>query len=259
MTTAVPISLVVITLNEEKNIERCLKSVPFAQDIVVVDSGSQDRTVEIAQKLGARVIQQPWLGFSKQKTFAAQQARHDWVLSLDADEALDEKALEKILQLSKDDFSQFDGFEFYRRNFHLGRWLKYGGQYPDRQIRLFHRLKAQWTNVEVHERIEAPKAKALKVDILHWPFPNGVRDQVSTLNRYSDLRAVDFAKKGKTFAVVKMLLKSVSKFIELYFLKRGFLDGVPGLIVALVSTFATFLRWVKLYELQNLKSKTDSK
>ncbi|MEK6553746.1 MAG: glycosyltransferase family 2 protein [Bdellovibrionota bacterium] len=251
------LSLVIITLNEEKNIERCIRSAPMALDIVVLDSGSRDRTREIAQSLGARVFNEPWPGFYKQKTRAVELAEHNWVLSLDADEALSPAAQIALTELLDQDLEACDGFEFSRMTYHLGRWLRHGGNYPDRQVRFFHRHRAHWLNTNVHERIIAKNVKRISGDILHWPFANGLFDQIATVNKYSALRAQDFADKGKRFSSFKLVGKTLSKFIETYFLKRGFLDGVPGLISALVSSFATFLRWAKLYEQQN--SKADSK
>ncbi len=252
------LSLAIITLNEERNIERCIRSAPMAADVVVLDSGSTDRTREIAQSLGARVFNEPWPGFYKQKTRAAELVENPWVLSLDADEALSPEAQKTVSDLLDQDLSGYDGFEFSRRTFHLGRWLYHGGNYPDRQVRLFHRERAHWLNTNVHERIIAKNVKRVSGDILHWPF-RGLIDQISTVNKYSGLRAQDFAEKGKKFSSFKMLAKTVSKFVETYFLKQGFRDGVPGLISALVSSFATFLRWAKLYERQKVHTEHDSK
>ncbi len=253
-------SLVIITLNEEKNIERCIRSAPMASDVVVLDSGSTDRTREIAQSLGARVFNEPWPGFYKQKTRAVELAENDWVLSLDADEALSpeaQKSLNDLLNQDSEVLATYDGYESARRTHHLGRWLYHGGNYPDRQVRFFHRKRAHWLNANVHERIIAKKVKRIDGDILHWPFAKGLFDQIATVNKYSGLRAQDFNEKGKKFSATKMVLKTMSKFIEIYFLKRGFLDGRAGLISAFVSTFATFLRWGKLYEIQKLQGKNE--
>lgn len=253
-----PITLAVITFNEEKNIERCIRSVPFAGDVVVVDSNSTDKTVDIARRLGARISIEPWKGFSRQKTRAMALGRYDWVLSLDADEALSPEAQEEIQALFANGEPAADAFESPRLTWHLGRWLYHGGNYPDRQIRLFHRARSKWSDTEVHERVvavskDAHKVEKLKAPILHWPFEN-VAEQVATINRYSGLRAEDWAKQGKRFGALKMAVKTVGKFFEVYFLKRGFLDGIPGLINAFVASFATFLRWAKLYE-KSLPSK----
>lgn len=245
-------SVAVITLNEEKNLARCLASVEgLTDDIVVVDSGSSDRTVEIAKAHGARVLNRAWTGFYDQKTFATASAAHDWVLSLDADEELSSEARAFLGEWSKTpSCDTVDGYEFHRRNFYLGRWMKHGANYPDRQVRLFHRGHAHWLNTNVHERVIAQRIEKTRIDILHYPRTS-IKEMVDTINRYSALRAQDFKAKGKRFSSLKMVAKIFSKFFEIYFFKRGFLDGAPGLILALNSSFATFLRWAKLYELEN--------
>lgn len=240
------LSLVIITLNEEKNIERCIRSVPFAVDIVVVDSGSEDKTLEIAKRCGARIFQEPWKGFYKQKVRATALARHDLVLSLDADEALSEAAQEELRALL--DTETLDAaYEFPRVTYHLRRWMLHGGNYPDRQIRLFDRKRANWLEAEVHERVLCKTKTLMKSAILHWPFAD-IGEQVNTINRYSALRAVDFEKSGKKFSAFKMVTKTISKFIESYVMKQGFRDGIPGLITSMNTSFSTFLRWAKLYE-----------
>lgn len=240
------LSLVIITLNEEKNIERCIRSVPFADDIVVVDSGSRDRTLEIAKSLGARTFHEDWQGFYKQKTKATELAQHHLVLSLDADEALTESSQKEVLALLNQD-TLSDAYEFPRLTYHLGQWLYHGGNYPDAQIRLYDRRKTKWLNAQVHERVLCDTKTRMQHPILHWPFSE-LADQVTTINRYSALRAVDFESKGKRFSAFSMFTKMISKFIEAYFLKQGFRDGVPGLIGAVNTSYATFLRWAKLYE-----------
>lgn len=251
-----PLSLIVITLNEEKNIERCLRSVPFASDILILDSGSTDRTVELARKLGARTLQEPWRGFARQKTRATALARHDWVLSLDADEALSDQAQKEILTLfssgGDDPLPDVDAFSFPRQAYYLGRWMKHSGMYPDRQVRLYHRARAQWKDARVHEKIEAKNVRKMTGDILHWPFED-ISAQIATINRYSNLRAADLLERGEKYCAIKMVTKTVSKFFETFILKRGFRDGQEGLIAAMVSAFATFLRWSKLRELQQSK------
>jgi glycosyltransferase involved in cell wall biosynthesis len=247
--------------------------VPCAGDIVVVDSGSEDKTVEIARRLGARVTVEPWRGFGKQKIRATALARYDWVLSLDADEALSPEALAEVecrmsvvvkaSAAAAADNSTLnsaptpDGvaFAFPRVTHHLGRWIRHGGMYPDFQTRLFHRGHAKWADVPVHEKIIADKVTRVAGDILHWSFED-ISHQVATINRYSTLRSEQFRANGKGFSVLKLLFKPFGKFIEVYFWKRGFLDGRAGLIIAFVSSFATFLRWAKLYEIETVKDKT---
>lgn len=248
-----PLSLVVITLNEEKNLRRCLQSVPFAQEIIVVDSGSTDRTVEIAKELGAKVVHQPWLGFGPQKQFAVDLAANRWVLSLDADEALSEDLQSEILQCFGNlGAGGVAGFDMPRKSFHLGRWILYGGWYPDYQLRLFDKEKARWQDSQLHERVECPSKERLKGDLLHFVF-HDLADQIETNNRYSTLGAKSLAQAGKSFSIFKLCLKPVSKFLETFFWKRGFLDGLPGFIIAVGASYSVFLKFAKLYEDEKLR------
>jgi glycosyltransferase involved in cell wall biosynthesis len=248
-----PISLVIIALNEQKNIERCILSAPFVSEVVVLDSGSTDDTVAIARKLGARVFVEPWRGFAKQKIRATQLAANDWVLSLDADEALSPELAEEIKKLN---FSaDVDAYAMPRLTYHLNQWMYHSGMHPDYQTRLFNRKKTNWKDVQVHEHIEAKNKQKLNNNILHWSFES-VTHQIETINKYSSLRAVDFKNSGKKYSSLKMMTKIISKFFEAYIFKKGYRDGVPGLIVSVVSAFATFLRWAKLYEIEtNEKNK----
>lgn len=241
------LSLVVITFNEEKNIERCLKSVPFASDIVVVDSGSQDRTVEIARSLGARVLVEKFRGFGAQKNFGAAQARHDWILSLDADEALSPELAREIEAFLDNNDETIDGFLLPRISFHMGRWIKHGGWYPDRKLRLYHRQRAQWNLSPVHEAIEAQRVARMHGCIRHWVFRD-LFHQVETNNKYSSLGTDVLEQKSETFSLFKLLTKPLTKFVECYILKRGFLDGMPGFIIAVGAAYSVFLKWAKLWE-----------
>jgi len=240
------ISLAIIAKNEEANIERCIRSASFVDEVLVLDSGSEDRTVEIAKGLGATVVVEPWRGFAKQKMRVTELAKNDWVLSLDADEALSPEASEEVQKLLMQPLTA-DAYAFPRMTHYLGRWMRHSGMYPDYQLRLFNRTRAKWTDTNVHEHIVADKVVKLKSQILHWSFRD-LADQVDTINRYSSLRAEDWKAAGKRFSLLKLVLKPVSKFIETYVLKRGFLDGTPGLIASLASSYATYLRWAKLYE-----------
>jgi glycosyltransferase involved in cell wall biosynthesis len=250
------LSLAIICLNEAANIERCIRSVPFADEVVVVDSGSRDGTPEIARGLGARVFHEEWRGYREQKKFATDRCAHDWVLSLDADEALSVEAQAEVKALLESPgLETADGFEFPRLSFNLGRWIRHGGWYPDRQLRLYHRHRAEWRGGgHVHERIAAERVARLKHPILHWPFPTHA-EQVATNNRYSGLGAKELFDRGARFSLPKLFFKPVSKFIETYFLKRGFLDGLPGFIISVGAAYSVFLKFVKLWELE--RSPTD--
>jgi glycosyltransferase involved in cell wall biosynthesis len=256
-----PVSLVIITLNEAKGIARAIESASFCSDIVVLDSGSTDDTCQIAQGLGARVSIEKWRGFRDQKQQATDLAIYDWVLSLDGDEALSVELQKEIkdvltkLEIGKGQESfLFDGCRMPRLTWNLGRWIRHGGWYPDYQLRLYNRKRAKWVGGHVHEYVKAERVDTLKSPILHYPFFEHA-DQVATNNRYSGLGAEALHAKGEKFHLHKLLLKPVSKFVETYFLKRGIRDGIPGLIIAVGAAYSIFLKYAKLWELQNTKKK----
>lgn len=253
-----PISLVIITLNEQEGIARAIESASFCDDIVVLDSGSTDDTCQIARDLGARVILEEWRGFQAQKQRATDLAKNDWVLSLDGDEAVGSELREELLTLFNRwakgaDQSHFnvDGYKFSRLTFNLGRWIRHGGWYPDFQLRLFNRTRARWVGGQLHERVSASRVERLQGDLLHYPFINHA-EQVATNNRYSGLGAEVLFTNGVKFRKSKLVTKPISKFIETYFLKRGFLDGLPGFIISVGAAYSIFLKFVKLWELQKL-------
>ncbi len=253
------ISLVIITLNEELNIERCIRSVPWVSDVVVLDSGSSDRTVEIAKSLGARVFVEAWRGYRDQKIRATELAKYDWILSLDADEALSPEAAAEVLTLLKTPQTdqptdqqtdqQVDGLEFPRLSFHMQRWIRHGGWYPDWQLRFFHRQRARWGEGHVHERVHATTKRRLQHPILHWPF-QGLAEQVQTNNNYSTLGARDLFERGRRYSIIRLLFKPMSKFVETYVVKRGFQDGWPGFVIAVGAAYSVFLKFAKLRELE---------
>lgn len=246
-------SLVIISLNEEANIERCIRSAPWVDEVIVLDSGSSDRTQEIAKSLGAKVFVEPFRGFRAQKQRATDLAKNDWILSLDADEALSEGASQELKFLAESDqLNQYDGFEMPRLSFHMGRWIKHGGWFPDRQLRLFNRKSAGWAKGHVHERIEAKRVLRINALLHHWPF-GSLTEQIKTNNEYSSLGARDLFDQGKKFSVLKLIFKPWSKFMETYFIKRGFLDGMPGFIIAVGAAYSVFLKFAKLRELEQKK------
>ncbi len=252
-----PLSLAIITLDEEANIERCIRSVPWADDVVVVDSGSRDRTCEIAESLGARVFKEAWRGYRDQKSRATELCRHDWVLSLDADEALPDASraeLERVFAAGTLTAGAVDGFEFPRLSFHMERWIRHGGWYPDWQLRLFHRGRAKWGAGHVHERVAAAAVQRLREPIHHWPFDD-LAEQVRTNNDFPALGARDLFERGRRFSAISLVFKPWSKFMETYLLKRGFLDGMPGFIIAVGAAYSVFLKFAKLRELERAAAK----
>jgi len=255
-----PISLCIVTLNEEDNIQRCIESVTFASDIVILDSGSTDKTKDLALRLGARVFEEPWKGFGLQKQRAVELALHDWVLCLDADEELSFELATEIYEAANDDFksNHFNSYKMPRRSFYLGRWLYFGGWYPDYQTRLFNRTKSNWSSETLHESVQGLgtgndlkiKTKSLKFNLNHYPFEN-LTDQIQTNNRYSTLGAEALLKKGQTVRLWQLIVKPFIKFIELYFVKLGFCDGIPGYIIAMGGAYSYFLKYAKAWEQQH--------
>jgi glycosyltransferase involved in cell wall biosynthesis len=243
------ISLVIITYNEEKNIARCIESAKgIADDILVVDSFSTDATERICRDLGATFIQHQFEGHIEQKNYALSQARHDCVLSLDADEALSPELASGIAQV-KNNWQQ-DGYAFNRLTSYCGKWIKHCGWYPDPKIRLFDRRKAVWGGINPHDTIiMAPGTTTRHIpgDLLHYTF-NSVAEHIAQINTFSEIKAEGLFKQGKRVSLVRMLLEPLFKFFKSYFLKAGFLDGWYGLIICANSAHAIFLRYAKLYE-----------
>jgi len=244
-------SLVVIARNEAHNIGRCIQSARFVAEVLVAENESFDKTSEVAESFGARVIHPPWQGFGRQKKFAALQAQQDWILALDADEALSQELQKEILE----NFSSLQPdtvYYFPRKSFHLSRWIKHGGWYPDRQPRLFHRKHSMWNEAEIHESVEGKQQAFFKSDLEHYVFRD-LSQQVMTNDRYSTLQAQDYVKAGKKFSFFKAMTKPWVKFIECYFLKLGFMDGYPGFVIAVGAAYSVFIRWAKIWEIQRRK------
>ncbi len=243
-----PLSVVVITKNEIHNIERCLASIPWADEYLVIDSGSTDATVEKSKALGAKVLVESWRGFGAQKALASRLAKNDWILSLDADEALSPELSQEI----KTQFASLDpktGYEMPRQSFHMGRWIRHGGWYPDAQLRLFHRDHSMWNESAIHEKVICARTARFENRLLHYVFRN-LHHQIETNNRYSSLQAEELSQSGQKFSFIKLIFKPPTKFIESYFVKLGFLDGIPGFVIAVGAAYSVFLRWGKLWEIQ---------
>jgi glycosyltransferase involved in cell wall biosynthesis len=249
------LSLVIITLNEERNIERCIKSVPFASEIIVVDSFSQDRTVQIARELGAKVMTRPFDGYRNQKQFAHEQVSSEWVLSLDADEALSPLLQDEIKNVLTQPVQQVSGFRMPRLSFHLGKWIRHGGWYPDFQTRLYKKNKASWVGGVVHEHVAVDGIVTdLNSDLQHYVFRD-LDDQIDTNNEFSTLGAQDLMRRGCRFSVFKLVFKPVGKFFECFIWKRGFLDGPEGFIIALGAAQSMFLKHAKFWEARVVSAK----
>ncbi|MBF0454333.1 MAG: glycosyltransferase family 2 protein [Magnetococcales bacterium] len=243
-----PLSVTIITLNESDALPACLESVAFAEDLVVVDSGSTDDTLQIAQSMGARVFSQPWLGYGQQKNFAVDQARHDWVLCLDADERVDPLLRASIETALSHPNPPFNGYQIARRNHFLGRGLKHGFGYPDINIRLMNRHRGRWTEPSVHEYIQVTgPVGRLDGDLLHFSAEN-FQQYLEKHNRYTTLQAQMLMAHPPRWLRLKMVVNPLVCFIKGYVIKRAFLDGLPGLVHTVCHCFTTFTKYAKLYE-----------
>ena len=243
-----PLSVVLITLDAASHLEACLLSAAFADEILIVDSGSMDDTTALAEKYGARVIRQEWLGFGPQKQFAVAQAAHDWVLCLDADERVTAElraSIEAALIAPA-----FGAYRFARCNRFLGRYLRHGEGYPDLNLRLFDRRRAGWTNDVVHENVAAEcEVSTLNGDLLH-DSAETIASYLTKQNRYTSLAADAAFAAGKRASVAKLLFSPLVRFIKFYGVRRGFLDGLPGLIHIVIGCFNSFGKYAKMTELQ---------
>jgi glycosyltransferase involved in cell wall biosynthesis len=244
------ISAVIIALNEEDRIEDALKScLEVADEIVVVDSYSSDKTVEIAKKYGAKIFENEFIDYGSQKNFALQKAEHEWVLNLDADERVSVPLKDEILKLKKRGDIDTDGFLVNRKTAYLGRWIKHSGWYPDRKLRLFKKKKSRWQG-RIHERLVLEgKTSRLDGDILHFTYRD-MSDHVRRLNRYSGMQAEDIVKNGKKLLYLRSLLLPPVTFLRFYIWKAGLLDGFPGFVIALVSSWATAMKYLKAIEIK---------
>ncbi|HJU49220.1 MAG TPA: glycosyltransferase family 2 protein [Pseudogulbenkiania sp.] len=247
------LSVVLITKNAARQIAACLESCRFADEIVVVDSGSSDDTIAIAKSYNAKVIHQDWLGFGPQKQFAVQQARHDWVLCLDADEWLSLELANEIKELLNN--PQAIAYRFPRSNKFMGRFLRHGEGYPDLSLRLFDRRHARWSDHAVHECVIADgPVENLKHDLMHESGED-IALYLTKQNRYTDLQAQALFARGKRVGWPKLVFSPLLRFFKFYLLRQGFRDGVPGLVHISIGCFNSYIKYAKLIELHRLENK----
>jgi len=249
------ISIAVIAKNEADRIGHLLKSAAFADEVIVVDSGSIDGTQALCEKMGARVIFNAWPGYAKQKNFAMEQTTSEWVLNLDADEEISGALAAEIMDAILHAAPEIRGFSMPRLSRYLGRWIKYGGWYPDYKVRLVRRGSGSWSRDTLHEKILIDgKVERLSKPILHHVY-RGIADQVKTINRFSDIYAAQKLPVGSGF-VLAGVGHALGKFLECYVWKLGVLDGIPGLIIAMNSSWYVFLKHAKAWEM-GLRGKGD--
>ena len=243
-----PLSVVLITHNAAAQLADCLASVAFADEVLVVDSGSSDGTAEIAARYGARVLQKEWMGFGRQKQFAVEQAAHDWVLCLDADERVSPELAASLVRALQAPASPV--YRMARRNRFLGRWLRHGEGYPDWSVRLFDRREARWSDDSVHEKvIFAVTPGTLQGDLLHESAED-IGRYLEKQNRYTTLAAEDLHRHGRRAGIAELVLSPLVRFLKFYVLRLGFLDGLPGLAHISVGCMNSFMKYAKLVELQ---------
>jgi len=246
------ISVYMITRNNERTLEKALASVTWADEIVVVDSFSTDKTLEICRRFTDRVIQRPWPGFREQYQHAADLTTHPWVMFIDADEEISQELADEIQRVVKEGEKSFDGFIIYRRTYYLGRWIRHGAWYPDYEIRLYRREKGRWEG-GLHAKIVVDgNVGSLKHEILHHTYRD-ISDQIRTLDLYSRIEAEDMLKAGERFRLFKLLFRPPFRLLKEYLLKQGFRDGIPGLVIIVATMFYVFIKHAKLWELTHVK------
>jgi glycosyltransferase involved in cell wall biosynthesis len=241
------ISSIVICYNEERNIERCLKSVlPFSDEIVVVDSGSTDRTVDIARRYATSVISHEWMGYGRQKQYAMERSSRPWVFSIDADEEVSPGLCEEIQSL---DFSA-DGYEMPRKAWYLSRWVEHSGWYPGYILRLFRRGAGEITDEVVHECVSVSgRVSRLKNDLYHYSYRD-VAHHIQKMNEFTTLSARQMFEERRRAGVHNVALYPALEFFKVYVVKRGFMDGLAGLTISALHAYYVFLKYAKLYEMR---------
>ncbi len=260
MARRVPFTACLIVKNEELNLPDALKSVELADEIVVIDSHSSDRTREIAagfrgkgldgRVVVPRVIERDWPGHVEQKNFAIDQASNDWVLCIDADERVSPELRSEIEEALSSDPPAADGFAMPRKTHYLGRWIVRSGWYPDRKLRLFRRSRGRWGGTNPHDHVSvAGLVENFSGDLYHYSY-RSMADHIRTINFFTDIAAAEKSKKRVRFPLLRMLVQPPFKFFKMFFLKQGFREGRAGFIVAVLGTLYVFLKYAKLWELQ---------
>ena len=241
--------------NEESNIRRCLESLRWVDEIVVVDSYSRDRTVEICREYTGRVYQHAWLGYVGQKELIKQMARHPWVFFVDADEEVSAQLRDEILaEFDSGHNQRYAGYKFPRKVYFLGKWITHGEWWPDIKMRLFLKDRGVCTGREPHDyvAVQGP-VKKLNGCLFHYTYDD-LSDQVATLNRFSSISAAGMYRAGRRFSVLDLIFRPLFRFFKGYFLKRGFCAGTRGLIISILTATGVFMKYAKLWELANVTS-----
>ncbi len=249
------LSVIIITKNEQENIRECLESVRWADEIIVVDSGSTDKTVQYARAFTKKIYQKEWIGFGETKNFAISKARGDWVFSIDADERVTPELAAEIRGAMKSQSGSYSAFSMPRKAFFLGRWIRHCGWYPGRVVRLFEKKSGSFTDAAVHESLVVNgRVGSLSADLLHYTDPN-LEHYFHKFNRYTTLAAEGLRLQGTSFSCGQLLYKPFWTFIRMYIVKLGFLDGIPGFVLSVLSSCYVFTKYAKLWELDRASVK----
>ncbi len=254
MVNKFPVSVYVLTFNNLRTIERCLKSLGWAEELVIVDSFSTDGTFEVCKQYTDKACQVAWKGHRDQYQYAADLTTHEWIMFVDADEEVPSELVEEIGRMLKDGAEGVDGFFVYRRTYYLGRWIRYGGWYPDGEIRLYRRDKGRWEGTLHAKVVVNGGISTLKQQYLHYTYRD-ISDQIQTIDKYSRIAAEDMAQSGEKFSLFKLLFHPPFRFVKEYLFKSGFRDGLPGLIIVISTMFYVFIKYAKLWELTALSKK----
>jgi glycosyltransferase involved in cell wall biosynthesis len=251
------VSVILITKNEEQNIGECLKSVKWAEEIVVVDAGSTDATAAKAREFTDKIFVRPWDGYGAAKNFALSQTSSDWILWLDADERVTDVLKEEILRVVGTDDGKFAAYSVPRKANFLGRWILHCGWYPGRVIRLFRCGTGRFTEARVHERLDVEgQIGQLHSDLLHYTDPS-LSHYLDKFNKYTSLASEELQEEHRVFHIVQITVRPFWTFIRMYILQRGFLDGIQGFTLCVLSSCYVFTKYVKLWEQRRTRSATE--
>lgn len=242
------LSVTIITLNEEKNIRDALESVKWANEIVIVDSGSSDKTVDICKEYTEKIFYNPWPGINAQKAFAKGLVTWEWLFNLDADERVSAELAAEMQRILKEG-GNCDGYFIPRKVHYLGQWIEYSGWYPDYKLRFFRTKKGMWNGIDPHDEVVVNgKLGYLNGDIYHFTYEN-IENHIVTMNRFTSVAAREYEKRNKKSGFLSLVIRPPLVFFKKYILKQGFRDGIPGFIIAVSSAYYVFLKYAKLWEL----------